>query len=123
MGRQNLDIHRRITSRQSEYRRQLWSADWERAERLRDSIARYPRRPVSKQAGDPGVRGGAAGRGTGASVGSLAAARSCPRSSSRTVKFAAATRPNDGSGETETTQTDDDEEPPSTPSSFESDRS
>lgn len=49
MGRQNQGIYRRIVSRQSEYRRQLWLDDWERAERLRDNITRYPRGPAEKQ--------------------------------------------------------------------------
>ncbi|CAF89741.1 unnamed protein product [Tetraodon nigroviridis] len=50
VGRQNQGIHQRIASRQSEYRRQLWLDDWERAERLRDNITRYPREPVDTQA-------------------------------------------------------------------------
>lgn len=50
MGRQNQGIHQRILSRQSEYRRQLWLGDWEKAERLRDNITHYPRGPVDKQA-------------------------------------------------------------------------
>ncbi|KAE8295918.1 hypothetical protein D5F01_LYC04664 [Larimichthys crocea] len=43
VSRQNQAIYQRITSRQSEYRRQLWLDDWERAERRRDDISRYPR--------------------------------------------------------------------------------
>ncbi|XP_029288972.1 uncharacterized protein si:ch211-284k5.2 [Cottoperca gobio] len=49
VGRQNQAIYQRITSRQSEYRRPLWSDDWERAERRRDDISRYPRRLAEKQ--------------------------------------------------------------------------
>uniref|UniRef100_A0A3B4VFS7 Si:ch211-284k5.2 n=1 Tax=Seriola dumerili TaxID=41447 RepID=A0A3B4VFS7_SERDU len=43
VSRQNQAIYQRITSRQSEYRRQLWLDDWERAERRRDNISQYPR--------------------------------------------------------------------------------
>ncbi|KAL3044349.1 hypothetical protein OYC64_012776 [Pagothenia borchgrevinki] len=43
IGRQNQAIYQRITSRQSEHRRPLWLDDWERAERRRDDISRYPR--------------------------------------------------------------------------------
>ncbi|XP_044049574.1 uncharacterized protein CFAP97D2 isoform X1 [Siniperca chuatsi] len=43
VSRQNQAIYQRITSRQSEYRRQLWLDDWERAERRRDEISRYSR--------------------------------------------------------------------------------
>lgn len=50
VGHQNQGIYQRIISRQSDYRRQLWLDDWERAERLRDNITRYPRGPVEKQA-------------------------------------------------------------------------
>ncbi|XP_005937032.1 uncharacterized protein CFAP97D2 [Haplochromis burtoni] len=46
---QNQAIYQRITSRQSEYRRQLWLDDWERTERRLDNISRYPRRPGDKQ--------------------------------------------------------------------------
>ncbi|TKS72900.1 Proteoglycan 4 [Collichthys lucidus] len=49
VSRQNQAIYQRITSRQSEYRRQLWLDDWERAERRRDDISRYPRGLVEKQ--------------------------------------------------------------------------
>ncbi|XP_070686487.1 sperm axonemal maintenance protein CFAP97D1 [Pempheris klunzingeri] len=42
VSRQNQAIYQRITSRQSEYRRQLWLDDWERAERRRNDISRYP---------------------------------------------------------------------------------
>ncbi|XP_068458354.1 uncharacterized protein CFAP97D2 isoform X2 [Clinocottus analis] len=42
VGRQNEAIYQRITSRQSEHRRQLWWEDWERAERRRDDISRFP---------------------------------------------------------------------------------
>ncbi|XP_058500853.1 uncharacterized protein si:ch211-284k5.2 isoform X1 [Solea solea] len=49
ISRQNQAIYQRLTSRQSEYRRQLWLDDWERAERLRDNIAQYPRGLADKQ--------------------------------------------------------------------------
>ncbi|XP_036963283.1 uncharacterized protein CFAP97D2 [Acanthopagrus latus] len=49
VSRQNQAIYQRITSRQSEYRRQLWLDDWERAERRRDDISRYPRGLAQKQ--------------------------------------------------------------------------
>ncbi|KAM9376234.1 sperm axonemal maintenance protein CFAP97D1 [Pholidichthys leucotaenia] len=49
---QNLNIHQRITSRQSEYRRQLWLDDWERTERRLNDISKYPRRPGDKQRTD-----------------------------------------------------------------------
>ncbi|XP_034734830.1 uncharacterized protein si:ch211-284k5.2 [Etheostoma cragini] len=39
----------RITSRQSEYRRQLWVDDWEKVEQLRDNITRYPQGLIDKQ--------------------------------------------------------------------------
>ncbi|CAJ1055856.1 uncharacterized protein CFAP97D2-like [Xyrichtys novacula] len=49
VGHQNQAIYQRITARQSEYRRQLWLDDWERAERRRDDISRYPRGLAQKQ--------------------------------------------------------------------------
>ncbi|KAK2842849.1 hypothetical protein Q5P01_013049 [Channa striata] len=49
ISRQNQAIYHRITSRQSEYRRQLWLDDWERAERRREDISRYPRDLAEKQ--------------------------------------------------------------------------
>ncbi|XP_038561953.1 uncharacterized protein si:ch211-284k5.2 [Micropterus salmoides] len=49
VSRQNQAIYQRITSRQSEYRRQLWLDDWERAERRRDDISRYSRGLADKQ--------------------------------------------------------------------------
>uniref|UniRef100_A0A3Q4BSC0 Uncharacterized protein n=1 Tax=Mola mola TaxID=94237 RepID=A0A3Q4BSC0_MOLML len=49
VSRQNQAIYQRITSRQSEYRRQLWSDDWERAELWRNNITRYPRRFAETQ--------------------------------------------------------------------------
>ncbi|KAF3706041.1 putative protein C17orf105 -like protein [Channa argus] len=49
ISRQNQAIYHRITSRQSEYRHQLWLDDWERAERWREDISRYPRGPAEKQ--------------------------------------------------------------------------
>ncbi|XP_068595034.1 uncharacterized protein CFAP97D2 [Brachionichthys hirsutus] len=48
-SRQNQAIYQRIVSRRSEYHRQLWLEDWERAECRRDSISRYPRRLADKQ--------------------------------------------------------------------------
>ncbi|XP_071399621.1 uncharacterized protein CFAP97D2 [Centroberyx affinis] len=51
---QNRAIYQRITARQSEYRRQLWLDDWERVERRRDDIARYPR--GSRQKSDRKVK-------------------------------------------------------------------
>nr|XP_043892952.1 uncharacterized protein CFAP97D2 [Solea senegalensis] len=49
VSRQNQAIYQRLTSRQSEYRRQLWLDDWERAERLRDNISQYPRGLADKR--------------------------------------------------------------------------
>ncbi|XP_037306761.1 sperm axonemal maintenance protein CFAP97D1 [Pungitius pungitius] len=49
VGLQNLAIYRRITCRQSEYRRQLWSDEWERTERRRDDISQHPRGLAGKQ--------------------------------------------------------------------------
>ncbi|XP_074533545.1 sperm axonemal maintenance protein CFAP97D1 [Halichoeres trimaculatus] len=49
VSRQNQDIYHRITARQSEYRRQLWLDDWERTERRRDDISRYPPGLAQKQ--------------------------------------------------------------------------
>ncbi|KAJ7998354.1 hypothetical protein DPEC_G00221830 [Dallia pectoralis] len=46
---QNQAIYERITARKSDYRRQLWLDDWEKAEHRRDDIARYPRGAVNKQ--------------------------------------------------------------------------
>lgn len=49
ISRQNQALYQRLTARQSEYRRQLWLDDWERAERWREDISRHPRRPAEKQ--------------------------------------------------------------------------
>ncbi|XP_061077221.1 uncharacterized protein CFAP97D2 [Conger conger] len=49
VSRQNQAILQRITSRESEYRRQVWEENWERVERRRDDIARYPRGITSAQ--------------------------------------------------------------------------
>ncbi|XP_029379745.1 uncharacterized protein CFAP97D2 [Echeneis naucrates] len=49
VSRQNQAIYQRITARQSEYRRQLWLGDWERAERWRDNISQYPRGLADKR--------------------------------------------------------------------------
>ncbi|TNN27358.1 hypothetical protein EYF80_062498 [Liparis tanakae] len=43
VSRQNEAIYQRITSRQSEHRRQLWWEDWERTRRRRDQLCRFPR--------------------------------------------------------------------------------
>ncbi|TWW75460.1 hypothetical protein D4764_13G0001220 [Takifugu flavidus] len=102
VGHQNQGIYQRIISRQSDYRRQLWLDDWERAERLRDNITRYPRGPVEKKA-------------------------SLHHRSSRKVKFAAVggselSSSCSNSVTTETTKTDDDDIlPQSSDSSFSDD--
>uniref|UniRef100_A0A3Q1I8V4 Uncharacterized protein n=1 Tax=Anabas testudineus TaxID=64144 RepID=A0A3Q1I8V4_ANATE len=49
ISHQNQAIYQRIVSRQSEYRRPLWLDDWERAERVRDGISKYPRGLAQKQ--------------------------------------------------------------------------
>ncbi|XP_040894868.1 uncharacterized protein CFAP97D2 [Toxotes jaculatrix] len=49
VSHQNQAIYQRITSRQSEYRRQLWLNDWEKAERRRDDISQYPRGLADKR--------------------------------------------------------------------------
>ncbi|XP_069384526.1 uncharacterized protein CFAP97D2 [Paralichthys olivaceus] len=49
VSRQNQAIYQRITSRQSEYRRQLWLDDWERAEHRRENISQFPRGLAEKQ--------------------------------------------------------------------------
>ncbi|XP_029009786.1 uncharacterized protein CFAP97D2 [Betta splendens] len=49
VSRQNQALYQRLTARQSEYRRQLWWDDWERAERRREDVSRRPRRPAEKQ--------------------------------------------------------------------------
>ncbi|XP_077939231.1 uncharacterized protein CFAP97D2 isoform X2 [Gasterosteus aculeatus] len=49
VGHQNLAIHRRITSCQSDYRRQIWWDDWERTQRRRDDISQHPRELAGKQ--------------------------------------------------------------------------
>ncbi|XP_034541146.1 uncharacterized protein CFAP97D2 [Notolabrus celidotus] len=49
VSRQNQAIYQRITARQSEYRRQVWLDDWERAERRLDDVSRYPRGIAQKQ--------------------------------------------------------------------------
>lgn len=46
---ENLAIYQRITTQKSDYRRELWESDWEKVERRRDDIARYPRGLTSKQ--------------------------------------------------------------------------
>ncbi|XP_056272703.1 uncharacterized protein CFAP97D2 [Pseudoliparis swirei] len=43
VSRQNEAIYQRITSRQSEHRRQVWWEDWERTRRHRDQLSRFPR--------------------------------------------------------------------------------
>ncbi|XP_047452882.1 uncharacterized protein si:ch211-284k5.2 [Mugil cephalus] len=42
ISHQNQAIYQRITSRQSEYRRQLWLDDWEKTEHRLNDISRYP---------------------------------------------------------------------------------
>ncbi|XP_075994139.1 uncharacterized protein CFAP97D2 [Genypterus blacodes] len=49
ISHQNQAIYQRITDRQSEYRRQLWLDDWERAEQRRGHIARFPQGLNNKQ--------------------------------------------------------------------------
>ncbi|XP_070829064.1 uncharacterized protein CFAP97D2 [Chaetodon trifascialis] len=49
VSRQNQAIYQRITSRQSEYRRQLWLDDWEKAKRRREDISRYPQGLTERQ--------------------------------------------------------------------------
>nr|XP_046250457.1 uncharacterized protein CFAP97D2 [Scatophagus argus] len=49
ISRQNQAIYQRITSRQSEYRRQMLLDDWQGVERRLDNISRYPRAPAEKQ--------------------------------------------------------------------------
>ncbi|XP_015199007.1 sperm axonemal maintenance protein CFAP97D1 [Lepisosteus oculatus] len=46
---ENRALLERITARKSESWRQRWEEDWERTERLRDDIARYPRGVTSQQ--------------------------------------------------------------------------
>ncbi|XP_056138329.1 uncharacterized protein CFAP97D2 [Lampris incognitus] len=53
---QNQAVYRRITARQSEYRRQLWLKDWEKVEQRRNDITRYPRAPSHKQRTERKVR-------------------------------------------------------------------
>ncbi|XP_053282292.1 uncharacterized protein CFAP97D2 [Pleuronectes platessa] len=49
VSRQNQAIYQRITSRQSEYRRQLWLDDWERAACRQQNISQFPRGLTEKQ--------------------------------------------------------------------------
>ncbi|XP_044211936.1 uncharacterized protein si:ch211-284k5.2 [Thunnus albacares] len=49
VSRQNQAIYQRITSRQSEYRRQLWLDDWEKTQRRRGDISCYPQGLGDKQ--------------------------------------------------------------------------
>ncbi|XP_073687389.1 sperm axonemal maintenance protein CFAP97D1 [Garra rufa] len=46
---ENQAIYQRITTQKSDYRRELWEGDWEKVERRRDDIARYPRGVSNKQ--------------------------------------------------------------------------
>ncbi|XP_016086263.1 uncharacterized protein [Sinocyclocheilus grahami] len=46
---ENQAIYKRITTQKSDYRRDLWEEDWEKVERRRDDIARYPRGVSNKQ--------------------------------------------------------------------------
>ncbi|KAI4883876.1 hypothetical protein NFI96_025742, partial [Prochilodus magdalenae] len=54
--RENLAIYQRITARESEYRREVWEEDWEKVERRRDDIARYPRGVANKQRSKKSVK-------------------------------------------------------------------
>ncbi|KAL6474480.1 hypothetical protein MHYP_G00180410 [Metynnis hypsauchen] len=54
--RENLAIYQRITARESEYRREVWEEDWEKTERRRDDIARYPRGVADKQRSKKSVK-------------------------------------------------------------------
>ncbi|XP_053741932.1 uncharacterized protein si:ch211-284k5.2 [Synchiropus splendidus] len=49
VSRQNQAIYQRLTSRQSEYRRQLWMDDWQKAQQRRAYITRYPQGLADKQ--------------------------------------------------------------------------
>ncbi|KAG9280847.1 uncharacterized protein CFAP97D2 [Astyanax mexicanus] len=53
---ENLAIYHRITARESEYRRGLWEDNWERVERRRDDIARYPRGVANIQKSSKNVK-------------------------------------------------------------------
>lgn len=53
--RQNQAIYQRLLSRQSEYRRQTWLDDWQKAERRRESISQYPRGLGDKQVGGSSI--------------------------------------------------------------------
>ncbi|XP_067293306.1 sperm axonemal maintenance protein CFAP97D1 isoform X2 [Pseudorasbora parva] len=61
---ENQEIYQRIITQKSDYRRDLWEDDWEKAKRWRDDIARYPRGEASKQKPLKGVQfsGGTLGR-------------------------------------------------------------
>ncbi|XP_072291599.1 sperm axonemal maintenance protein CFAP97D1 [Eucyclogobius newberryi] len=63
VARQNFDIYRRLSSRQSEYRRQVWLQDWERTNRLREDISRYPPLSRDKQRSQRKVKFAAMNRG------------------------------------------------------------
>ncbi|XP_029908683.1 uncharacterized protein CFAP97D2 [Myripristis murdjan] len=56
VSRQNQAIFQRITARQSDYRHQLWLDDWERTERRRNDIARFPRGLPRKQKSERKVK-------------------------------------------------------------------
>ncbi|KAI2648654.1 hypothetical protein ROHU_015680 [Labeo rohita] len=61
---ENQAIYQRITTQKSNYRRELWEEDWEKVERMRDDIARYPRGVSNKQKSTKRVKfsGGTSGR-------------------------------------------------------------
>ncbi|KAL1248063.1 hypothetical protein QQF64_023439 [Cirrhinus molitorella] len=46
---ENQAIYQRITTQKSDYRRELWEDEWEKVERRRSDIARYPRGVTNKQ--------------------------------------------------------------------------
>lgn len=88
VGHQNHAIYQRISSRQSEYRRQLWLDDWEKAEHRRHNISRYPRWPADQQVG--GWVSGRRNLGVGMGHGHDLEAVCVLQRSNRRVKFAAA---------------------------------
>ncbi|XP_056307321.1 uncharacterized protein si:ch211-284k5.2 isoform X2 [Danio aesculapii] len=53
---ENLAIYQRITTQKSDYRRERWEDDWEKVERRRDDIARFPRGLTNKQKAEKTVQ-------------------------------------------------------------------
>ncbi|KAK7121974.1 hypothetical protein R3I93_022920 [Phoxinus phoxinus] len=49
LTKENQRIYQRIMSQKSDYRKELWEADWEKVKQRRESIARYPREETNKQ--------------------------------------------------------------------------